>query len=710
MLKVYNTILCLLVAVSQASCDCPIDEIIAIDQCEFRMTCISSIRGLQLPSKCLESSNYPVIVHVNLNEAIDRLDNNDIDLLKSITSLKVSANWKATNLAILQYTSKLQTLYLSHIGIEKIISAPFYYLYYLEDLDLSYNKLTDIRELFEFKDTAKLRKLSLAHNIIEDVPGSTFEDLTSLKELDLSYNAIHDLTEEPFANLTNLEILKLNNNKIKDLNGALNNLWNLNHLYLRGNYIQNVDDESLKIIEHLQTFDVSRNELENLKPVMFSRHWDHFDNHSLCKIILSENHISLVPNATIKEISYRYGRIADKHSVDILTELDLSMNYISIIEYNAFQSLIRIVSLDLSKNKIDKFIVNTDHLTFIKFLNLSSNSITHLYFESFSSMNNLQKLDLSYNKLDLMPDLAFNNNYHLKVVNMTFNEIEKLNGIHIKMFHSDGGILDLSNNKLYKLIVPYGEGIRLVTLILHANNITDTTRIDLRQQTDLQNLDMTKNFVQELNMSSLLLPTSLMNLDLSFNRISRIGPSAFHNLGRLQTLRLGHNQLSQLEYGSFEGLPLLKSLDLSYNGIKFLDSKLLMDLKSLQFLSVRSNDMNFLDCRSWYGHKFDLLIYVDNNKLSCDWLAKAMNDFNNGYSRVRPAVLVHIKSLNSVDGVPCVADKLSALIDASSQYTMADDRLLVITRKILEAMREQNYYLRKVMLHSLLEESDKSKK
>lgn len=608
------------------------------------------------------------------------------------------------------HTTKLHSLFLVNNGIEKISGEPFYYLSRLENLNLSHNRLTDIEDLFQFQNQPnKLRRLSLAHNIIEDIPGDVFAELSSLVELDLSFNIISDLTEEPFFNLTNLEILRLNNNRIKDLNGAVNSLQNLKHLYLRGNQIQNIDEESLKIIKHLETFDVSWNELEVIKPVMFSRHWNHFGNHSVCKIILSENHISNVPNATSKEISSRFIRNLDKRNVDILTELDLSVNSITNIEYNAFQSLIQLISLNLSKNKLIDFLVNAHDLAHVKYLNLSSNYISRLYYESFSSMTNLQNLDLSFNQLAYISDMTFNNNYNLKLVNMTYNDIEKLDSIHITMFHPEGGVLDLSNNGLFKIHIPYGEGMRLITLVLHSNSISNSSLVNLNYQTELQTLDLSKNLISELNASSLNLPGSLVYLDLSCNRIMHVGPSTFDKMGHLKTLRLGHNQLTEIEYGTFQGMPSLLNLDLSYNRIAYLDSKFLMDLKCLQVLSVRSNDMNVLDFEGWYGHKFDLRVFVDNNKFSCEWLGKALSDFNNGYTRVRPTVLVGDKTRPSLEGIPCIASETGYLKD-KSQYIMADERLLVTSQKILEAVREQNYYLRKFMWKSLQDEAETARK
>ncbi|CAH0590048.1 unnamed protein product [Chrysodeixis includens] len=690
----------LIATTALCSCYCPPDKVRNHTRCAYRILCYGNIRGLSLPDQCREATNYPVTVDVTLTDAQEDFDDENLideGLLNYITTLKISAQWPTTKLAILTYTTRLQNLYLVNNCIEKISGNPFYYLSRLENLYLAHNKLTDIEFLFQFQSYPnRLRKLSLAFNEIEDIPGDAFDELSSLVELDLSYNKISDLTEEPFYNLTKLEILRLNNNQIKDLNGAVNGLPILKQLFLRGNQIHNIDEESLKIIKHLETFDLSKNDLEQVKPVMFSRHWEHFANASICRIILSENQIVSVPNATSNEISSRFVRQSHMHNVDVSTDLNLSVNSITDIQYNAFQSLIKLVNLNLSKNKLINFVVNPNDLIYVKYLNLSGNFIMQLYSETFSSMNNLQNLDLSGNQLDFIPDMAFNNNYNLKYVNMTYNDIEKLDAIHINMFHPNGGAMDLSNNHLYKLTIPYGEGLRLYSLILHSNNISDISLIDLSHQSELQSLDFSRNSIEELHASSLLLPASLESLDLTRNRIQRIGPSTFVKFSRLRTLRLSVNYLTEIEYGMFQGLSSLKNLDLSYNRIKVLESKFFLDLKCLQHLSVRSNGIDVIDFKSWYGHKFNMQVIVDNNNFTCEWLSGALSDFNNGYSRVKPAVLVGVTGRHSLEGIPCEAGETEMLVEGP-EYVVTDERLLVTSQKILEAVREQNFYLRKFM-------------
>ncbi|XP_072942811.1 uncharacterized protein [Epargyreus clarus] len=680
------------------------NKITSTGQCAYRIKCIKNVHGVRLSNECQGSTNYDVTVDLTLEDATDRIDNNtDETFLSIVTTFTAHGHWRQTKLLILENMFRLKHLHLAGNNIERIENSPFEKLHNLETIDLSHNKLYEIENLFRFETYPnKMKKLALSFNALEEIPEDTFSQLTNLIELDLSYNLLTELTQEPFSNLTSLEILRLNNNRIKDLNGAMNNLLNLKQLYVRVNKIQNIDAESIKIINHLETFDISNNELEKLSPIMLSRHWLHLGDHAICRILLSKNHLTHIPNTTFSEMFTRLTRNPLKNPVNVLTEIDLSVNAITHIEYNAFQSVAQLISLDLSWNRLSSFSVNPEDLVYVRFLNLSSNYISSLYYESFSMMTNLQNLDLSRNNFEYVPDQSLGNNIRLTHINMTNNEIASVKGLRIT-FNSEGGILDLSNNNLSSLNIPTGDALSLSYLILHTNNITNPRLIKLNDLFDLRQLDMSRNYIQELDESSLHLPYALVFLDLSFNEIERIGPSSFHNLNHLRTLRLSHNQLSDIRYGALEGLNDLLNLDLSFNKIGKLDSKVFMDLKFLKVLSLRYNNLFYLEYDTWLAHKFDLIVYLEGNKFSCTWLGTALNNYNNGYSMLRPSVLTPATNGPSIEGIPC-DQSLEPLIDSRDSRRMSvDERLLVTSQKILEAVREQTTYLRKNFWRSVQE-------
>ncbi|XP_023950344.1 protein artichoke isoform X2 [Bicyclus anynana] len=690
----------LLLMASHVAAHCPLN--IHIGNCSYRILCYNTISDLKFDGDCEGSSNYDVKIDITLQNASDTFHIGvDPELLATITTLTVHGNWPRTDLSFLDMMYRLKNLYIINNNIQQISNSPFRNLVNIENIDLSHNRIANIEDLFQFESRPyKMYSLSLAYNSIVEVPGDSFGELSSIRELDLSHNFIRELKEEPFCNLTNLHVLKLNNNRIKDLNGALHNLLNLRHLYLRSNQIEKIDMVSINTINHLETFDISKNHIEVIDPTLFPRHWNHFRNDSVCKIILADNRIAHVPNASI-EVYERYRRNSDYKFV--YTKLDLSNNSITHLEYYAF-TLMLPISIDLSNNKLTDFIVNAEDLMYVQYLNLSSNYLNRLYYESFSAMHNLHNFDLSHNYMENFPDQSLSNTHNLKYVNITYNDILELHSLRIT-FHPEGGYLDLSNNGLSALVIPQNEAIGLKELALTFNNISDPYLIRLTDQKNLTRLDMSNNFIVELDESSLQLPQQLDYLDLSFNDIYRISPSAFYRLTSLRTLKLSHNHLKIIEHGVFRGLSMLLNLDLSFNEIGQLDSKTFTDLKKLGILSLSHNGLNILDNEGWLSHDLELIVYLDDNNLSCEWLAKALNDFKRGYSKMHPTVFKTVITGNSINGIPCMQE-VQNLERPTSKY-MTDERLLIICQKILEAVQKQTSLMKEFRWQLILQDEKK---
>ncbi|XP_013137611.1 PREDICTED: insulin-like growth factor-binding protein complex acid labile subunit [Papilio polytes] len=702
--------LLLLLSASLAASNCPKQDVHRLGYCIYKMKCYNTIKGAALDQECQGSMNIDVIVDLTLTNVDQNInvDVTDTDFLISITSLTVIGSWPQTNLSFLEYTLKLRNLRLPNLDMKQIDGQPFQYLSRLDTLDLSHNRLCEIDDLFVFADSNRLLKLYLSYNEISDVTGFVFQELVSLIELDLSHNLIVDLKEEPFNNLSSLRILRLNDNNIKYLNGAINkNLLNLKHLFLNDNDIAEVDQATLdKTMYHLETIDLSNNELHYF-PKLFVKHWAHFEGHIVCRIIYAGNQLTIIRNATSEE--HIMPKIK-KGLVDVTTQIDLSNNNISIIEYNAFQYIINLVSLDVSNNNLNTFLVNSEHLANVKFLNISGNFITRLDFQTFSRMNNLQNLDLSNNRFENLPTKSLMYANKLKSLNFTQNDIQEVANFHIN-FHTEGGILDLSSNDLYTFVLAPGEADGLIELILRSNKINDPSQVKLRYHHALLKLDMSKNLISDLNEKSLQLPITLTNLDLSSNQIETINPSSFYCVQHLHTLRLSHNNLKNINHGVFRGLTSLVNLDLSFNQIASLDSAVLLDLKYLKFLSLRYNHMYSLESKAWLNHKTDLIVYIDGNNLSCDWLSNVLTDYNNGFSKMHPAVINSPMDENTFNGIPCIAGPKNLYRKSKTgdddEHMIMDERLLLTSQKILEAVREQTSFLRKYIWRSVLNEADK---
>lgn len=678
----------LLLAILAASCDaaCFTKHKRTDEKCAFTIKCTENLTKFDLPDDCKASTNYDVTADVTLVDILD----NDEPLLPNanfeiITTLKVVGKYYSVPLRMLEHTGNLRELYMHNIEIATLGENQFDLLKNLEILDLSQNLLSNITGQFHFEEVNKLKRLNLAYNMIKDIESYTFEELTALIELDLSNNLIEDLSGQPFQNLTSLVILKLSFNNIKYIDASLNNLKNLRHLYLRGNMLTSEDLELILIMDQLKTFDISNNSIETVTPNLFVRHCHHFNGTTMYKILMSENKITVVPNATLDNIT----------SSEVKVELTLSRNQIKTVEYEAFNDTKKMISLDLSSNKLTSFVVNPLHLVYLRNLNLSFNDISGFNTDTFFMITDLNILDMSHNSLSYIYGSSIW--YGCELRNMT------LMTRHSKSYiPRQGGIVDFSYNYISNITLQYYPHFQIRKLLLNFNQITDLKLVDLSAHVHLHHLEVSHNYIAFLNTDSLQVPSTLFYLDLSHNQIETIAPSTFFHMNHLVTLILSHNRFMEPSYGTFQGLVSLKYLYLSNNSIAKFTSQYTMELKLLTVLDLSYNDLEKVDYDNWLTHVYLIKVSLDGNVLCCDWLAKTLRDFYRGYSMMKPSVRSYSIGNPSIDGIPCKemveisinCPPINNQCTASSRLMVVDERLLVINKKILDAVLEQTQLLK----------------
>ena len=124
----------------------------------------------------------------------------------------------------------LRQLRLARNGISKI-SANMFQLKFLEELDLSSNKIVT-KQSDDWSGLSKIRSLTLNNNPISELP-SSIGNLTSLEVLSLANTLIAGLPDS-FSNLTSLRVLDLGNTKITVTPKSFSSFVNLQKLNLAG--------------------------------------------------------------------------------------------------------------------------------------------------------------------------------------------------------------------------------------------------------------------------------------------------------------------------------------------------------------------------------------------------------------------------------------------------------------------------------------------
>lgn len=219
------------------------------------------------------------------------------DLPDTITSLDFSYN----NIEIVhpitpQYPSSIKEVILSHNKIKTIVRGAFDNLINLENLDLSYNKITGSSlhiETFKYEigHFEKIRRLHLRGNHLGNLERLTFtafgfstleyldlskcflqtlehmsiDNLASLKQLNLSFNSLKTFEQLSLEGLMELEILDLSYNKITVLS-EMSSLLSLKALYLDNNGMFAIKENVFSKLLGLKILSLKENNFKTLSP------------------------------------------------------------------------------------------------------------------------------------------------------------------------------------------------------------------------------------------------------------------------------------------------------------------------------------------------------------------------------------------------------------------------------------------------------------
>ncbi|OCT80516.1 trophoblast glycoprotein [Xenopus laevis] len=200
-------------------------------------------------------------------------------------------------------------------------------------------------------------------------------------------------------------------------------------------------------------------------------------------------------------------------------------------------------------------------------------------------------------------------------------------------------------------IPPYVQNLSIA-----GNNISTLNGAFTQQQplSELLNLDLSDNHLQELGSNVFSYLPSLTYLDLSNNELGTMSNLSFQGAGsgsiplkelklsnsfnnellisilarafvtgapsKLEKLELAGNDILFLPYGMFSPLPNLKHLDLSNNSLTSLSADIFKDLSHLETLDLSNNSLKRLRNSTSFEYigQQNMLIDLNNNSWDCD--------------------------------------------------------------------------------------------
>lgn len=459
--------------------------------------------------------------------------------------------------------SVLQTLNLSRNEISNLAPGTFLGLRRLRHLDMGVNSLRAIEDdAFEGLDA--LEKLILTDNNILLVPASALGRLPRMVSLQLDYNRIAAVSGDIVGSVAErAEHLSLARNVIRELpDGTFRRCRRLRKLDLGGNLLAGVPSVAMftGTDDTLQELLLPYNRLTGLPSGLTFT--------ALHTLDLSNNRLT----------GFASGALARMPELKFLN-LSGNAKLGNGLPADLFGSRPRPLVTVLDFEKTGLRTMPTALLSStpgIESLYLAGNAITELNERSFVDLRNLTHVDLSNNRITTIRPHTFINAMSIRRLLLSGNRLVSYGG---ETFNTGTGLeeLDLSANRLaYLSPTSFRIHPRLKHLLLSDNRLTYFPAAELITGLQyLELLDLAGNIISAVDELDFSRMPRLRKLCFARNSIEAVGDLAFHNSSQLQMLDLSNNKLSRLGERSLEGLIRLRLLNLSGNQLTELPDTLL---------------------------------------------------------------------------------------------------------------------------------------
>ncbi|XP_022200047.1 chaoptin [Nilaparvata lugens] len=400
-------------------------------------------------------------------------------------------------------------------------------------LNMNANELTAIAP---FPADIKLRRLQLADNKLTHITKDDFAGLGFLLEIDLSENKITSVHPDAFRDSPGLITLEMQMNPLDPVEGPFLISRSLLYLDLSDCKLEKLTPQFFQNLTTLNKLDLSGNPLKELHPSILD------PLISLEVLNLNRCNLTYISNDAFKFTEHlKYLEIAENN-------LMVPTDWIAVLG-----ALGRLEYLDLRQSAISNLPEDAfNNNTWLRSLILAGNDLMRLEISSILGDNpkHLEYLDLS------------NCHFSGRLTANAFTNCTKL-----KTLILSGNLLSAAD--LAEALPPLS---KLQKLGLKNCNLTRLPANTFHNLENLQELDISRNPLNNA-FTELLSPlTSLERLDMSYSNLGHISQTTFSNMDALRTLILSGNKLTSLESGLFEKLTHLETLELNNCGLKSLSS------------------------------------------------------------------------------------------------------------------------------------------
>lgn len=432
--------------------------------------------------------------------------------------------------------------------------------------------------------------LDLSNNQVENLTVETLAYRSGFHHLNLQANQIHFIQPGLFRNMTDLKVLDLSRNHLSFFALSKINigpLTTVKSLDLSSNGLfTGMSDYFLSESPSLESVSLSSNSITKIAQNTFS------SSSALEKISLHNNVILEIEDGAFDSLFHLTELDLSKNSIACIADfnlcnlkvLNLSKNSMELFQSARSLDLYKLVSLDLSENKMSHFPL-LPQKNILEYLDVSRNRIQSVNVtespetRSKNILTQLKYLDLSYNQLRSLPESFFYCMLSLRVLKVSNNCISSFS-VTTESVLNTVEIMDLSYNHMQSLTFGKNTMKSLEELLLQGNNLATVDHQIFQGLPNLKHLQLQQN-----------------NLEICASGHNPQDPTdcvSFTSIPNLKFLNLSENNLQTVPADAFAGTP-LSSLDLSQNLGLDMDERSLSGLEnSLVHLQLRENNISRL--------------------------------------------------------------------------------------------------------------------
>lgn len=533
------------------------------------------------------------------------------------------------------------------------VNRLFYDFPNVSELDLSQSA---IESLDSYDIPNNLLKFNASHNKLSEIPEGFFENMLGIAEVDLSSNELSKM-----VNLSStLNFIDISNNNIsvmyQDDKMATMYMREEKTLRLSGNPIEVFGWNLLPLMKWAYSVFMSWEQIVEFKI------WTSV--HRTIKIVSNSGIEGFFPaeNNTIKfhcsegsfknVIRFEFINNTIVNPNELVNCVGASVEYLS-LSGNFTESLNSTVFEPLNSTSFERF-VN------LKELNLRDAQLLEFDFGLLNKMTTIERLDISHKSnlsLERINQIsAVENATNLIYLNVAENQLESTLEM-IEHLNSSIVYLNLNGNHVGK--VKENTFAKLQTLqylyLINTNILLDDVK-PFNPLVQLKILDISHNYLKNIDLSTPIssmeqlrilkaadcqianasefiklftASVQLSELDLSGNFLEQVNDETFSIFTELKYLNLSRTHLTVIDFNIFQHNHDLKTLDLSFNRIKRLDFYTV--LSGLGAIHLQRNILTKIDHLT--KSRFSELDYIDisMNRFSCGFLESFLKNTTNEF-------------------------------------------------------------------------------